>query len=233
MEHIRVNDKVRLEQINPSMAHIIFQTIDRDRDFLKQWLPFINYTWHIEDTQAFIESLGSKGNKGDLVFTIDRTGNGTVVSSPTLKGAAEQLVDTYATAYEFFPALPGGAVDPGDTWADTIQFTSNRAGGETETTSTYLYTLVGDTLVDGKTLLHITYTGENETEGTALNQGMEMMTSMSGDVEGLVLWDPARSLMVHTEGSVELDGTLEMPGSGMPAMTLAVSGAGKAYLQGG
>ena len=70
MEHIRVNDKVRLEQINPSMAKIIFQTIDRDRDFLKQWLPFINYTWHIKDTQAFIESLANEGNKGDLVFTI-------------------------------------------------------------------------------------------------------------------------------------------------------------------
>lgn len=70
MEHIRINHRTRLEKINPSMANIIFQTIDRDRSYLKQWLPFINYTWQVEDTKAFIDSLSSAENKGDLVFTI-------------------------------------------------------------------------------------------------------------------------------------------------------------------
>ncbi|MDX8341612.1 GNAT family protein [Draconibacterium sp. IB214405] len=70
MEHIRVNPKIRLELINLSMAGIIFQTIDRDREFLKKWLPFVNYTNQLEDTEAFISSITRSGNKSDLVYTI-------------------------------------------------------------------------------------------------------------------------------------------------------------------
>lgn len=70
MEHIRVNPKIRLEQMNTSMADIIFQTIDRDREFLKKWLPFINYTSRVEDTESFIASITRPGNKSDLVYTI-------------------------------------------------------------------------------------------------------------------------------------------------------------------
>ena len=36
MKHIRVNHKIRLELINSSMAEIVFQTIDRDREYLKK-----------------------------------------------------------------------------------------------------------------------------------------------------------------------------------------------------
>ncbi|HYQ58288.1 MAG TPA: GNAT family N-acetyltransferase [Draconibacterium sp.] len=70
MEHIRINDKIRLELINPSIANIVFQTIDRDRKFLKKWLPFVTYTSTLEDTKAFIESVAAKDNKSDLVYTI-------------------------------------------------------------------------------------------------------------------------------------------------------------------
>ena len=70
MEHIRVNHKIRLELINSSMVEIIFQTIDHDREFLKKWLPFVNYTNKIEDTKAFIESISKKDIKSDLVYTI-------------------------------------------------------------------------------------------------------------------------------------------------------------------
>ncbi len=70
MEHIRVNQKIRLELINTSMAEIIFETIDRDREYLKKWLPFVNYTSKVEDTEAFIASITRAGNKKDLVYTI-------------------------------------------------------------------------------------------------------------------------------------------------------------------
>ncbi|QIA09839.1 GNAT family N-acetyltransferase [Draconibacterium halophilum] len=70
MEHIRVNHKIRLELINLSMADIVFQTIDHDREFLKKWLPFVNYTSKVADTKAFIESITRKDDKSDLVYTI-------------------------------------------------------------------------------------------------------------------------------------------------------------------
>ena len=49
----------------------------------------------------------------------------------------------------------------------------------------------------------------------------------------LVLWDPARGLMVASESSADMDGTVEVPAAGMPPMPMAVSGSGTVRLQGG
>ncbi|MGM0622300.1 MAG: GNAT family N-acetyltransferase [Bacteroidota bacterium] len=71
MDHLRVNPKVRLEAVNLSMAPVIFEAIDRDRDFLTQWLPFVEYTQKLSDTENFINSLVNQtGKKRDEVFVI-------------------------------------------------------------------------------------------------------------------------------------------------------------------
>jgi len=70
MEHIRINDKIRLEKVKTSMAPVIFQTIDRDREYLKEWLPFVNFTKKERDTELFIESISSPENVKDEIFSI-------------------------------------------------------------------------------------------------------------------------------------------------------------------
>lgn len=70
MEHIRITDKIRLEQIKLSMAPVIFDTINNDRVYLQKWLPFVEFTKRIEDTEAFISSLTTQGNKKDNVYSI-------------------------------------------------------------------------------------------------------------------------------------------------------------------
>ena len=71
MEHITVTDKIRLERIKPSMAPEIFNTIDHNRLYLKQWLPFVEMTNDISDTERFINSVSSdKKYKRDEIFTI-------------------------------------------------------------------------------------------------------------------------------------------------------------------
>ena len=170
---------------------------------------------------------------GDLVFTLDERGRGTVVTVPEVKGDAEQLVTPASFAYEFFPRLPGMSVNAGDVWTDTIQYDVEAAGGTTTTESVLTYTLAGDTVVGGATLLHVTYEGETEVVSQVLNQGMEMIQAASGTVTGMFLWDPARSLMVFTESSVDLDGSVEVPAAGMGAMPLTVTGSGTVQLQGG
>lgn len=70
MEHIRINDKIRLERVNTSMAPVIFQTIERDREYLKEWLPFVNFTKKVSDTELFIESISSPDNVRDEIFCI-------------------------------------------------------------------------------------------------------------------------------------------------------------------
>lgn len=71
MDHLRVNAKIHLEAIRLSAAQVIFETIDRDRGFLKKWLPFVDATHSVADTELFIKSLvGQKDMKKDEVFTI-------------------------------------------------------------------------------------------------------------------------------------------------------------------
>ncbi|WP_297092083.1 GNAT family protein [uncultured Draconibacterium sp.] len=70
MEHIRVDSKIRLEQVNTSMAPVIYEAIDKDREYLSKWLPFVEYTNRVEDTKAFIASITRNDNKKDLVYSI-------------------------------------------------------------------------------------------------------------------------------------------------------------------
>lgn len=179
------------------------------------------------------ETASESDIDGQLVFTIDKTGKGTLVSAPEVKGAAEQLISPTTFVYEFFPRLPGGAADPGDMWTDTIQYEINMEQGDVSSKSVVTYTLVGDTVVDGLTLLHVTYEGDAEAVGTGLSGGTEVVQTFAGDLTGMFLWDPARSLMVWSESSQDLDGTVEVPAAGMPPMPMTISGSGTAYLQGG
>jgi len=71
MELLIVNDKVRLESIKLSMAQEIFTAIDSNREYLQTWLPFVDYTREIFDTEKFIESLIHQGEyKRDQIFAI-------------------------------------------------------------------------------------------------------------------------------------------------------------------
>ncbi len=62
MEHIRVSTTIRLEKINLSMAQVIFDTVVRDKKYLKTWLPFVEYTQQLEDTKLFIQSVSDDDN---------------------------------------------------------------------------------------------------------------------------------------------------------------------------
>ncbi len=57
MEHMRVSQTIRLEKLNLSMSQVIFDTIKRDHNYLKTWLPFVEFTQKVEDTQLFIQSV--------------------------------------------------------------------------------------------------------------------------------------------------------------------------------
>lgn len=63
MEHFRINTAIRLEKVNLSMAQVIFDTIIRDHEYLRTWLPFVEYTQQVEDTQLFIQSVTDSDNE--------------------------------------------------------------------------------------------------------------------------------------------------------------------------
>lgn len=71
MGNISVNKNIRLETAKISMAPEIFASIDRDREYLKKWLPFVEMTCLVSDTEIFLKSIiNQKGKKEDEIYTI-------------------------------------------------------------------------------------------------------------------------------------------------------------------
>jgi len=169
---------------------------------------------------------------GDVVFTMDSRGHSTIVSMPETKGAAGQLASPQSLAYEFFPILPGRAVSPGESWIDTLSYQLQTDQGDTDATTVMTYTLQGDTVVDGVTLLRITLSGRADLTGSGSQEGMEVLQVLSGSVEGTVLWDPARALDVSGFFQRDMDGTVEVPAAGMPPMPMTLTGRSHVRLQG-
>lgn len=57
MNSLTVNKRIRLEPIKYIHAFQIFEAIDQNRDFLSNWLPFVEQTRTQEDTEEFIRSI--------------------------------------------------------------------------------------------------------------------------------------------------------------------------------
>jgi ribosomal-protein-serine acetyltransferase len=68
MEHLVVNNDTRLETVKLSMADIIFSTIDCNREYLKTWLPFVEYTQKVSDTVKFLREITNQtpGKKNEI-----------------------------------------------------------------------------------------------------------------------------------------------------------------------
>jgi ribosomal-protein-serine acetyltransferase len=74
--NLLVDDDLILKEIQLSDANAIFEIIDHQREYLREWLPFIDYTRHIGDTRAYIHSVYDKpSDHRDMVFTIWFQGN--------------------------------------------------------------------------------------------------------------------------------------------------------------
>ncbi len=68
---VEVSDKIHLEEIRLSHSSDIFRTIDGQREYLGKWLPFVETTRALKDTQAFIKSvIETPAEKRELVFAI-------------------------------------------------------------------------------------------------------------------------------------------------------------------
>ena len=66
-----ITDHIRLESLKFSMAEEIFLAIDKDRDYLKQWLPFVDLTMEVSDTKKFIQGINSqKEIRKDEIYSI-------------------------------------------------------------------------------------------------------------------------------------------------------------------
>jgi ribosomal-protein-serine acetyltransferase len=66
---IKVNPDISLHRINYSDAESVFRLIDHHRERLRKWLPFVDITHSVKNTEAFIESLFNPCSR-EMVFTV-------------------------------------------------------------------------------------------------------------------------------------------------------------------
>lgn len=71
---IHISQDIYLKQVDLDSAIDIFKTIDRERTYLREWLPFTDFTKSVEDTKAFVADITAKE---ELAFAI-YDGNGHV-----------------------------------------------------------------------------------------------------------------------------------------------------------
>jgi hypothetical protein len=145
-----------------------------------------------------------------LVFTLDARGRARVVSKPEVPAGLSQLFSADGVAQGFFPRLPGQAPEPGMSWTDTVTYEMTEGGMTAENRSVETYSIAGDTLVDGMTLLKINLVARESVFAEGRQQGMEMVQDLSGTTRGYILWDLARGVMYSRFEESELDGTTEV-----------------------
>jgi len=151
--------------------------------------------------------------EGPLVFTLDRKGAATLVSTPTVKGmAAQQLFDPLTLTHSFFPRLPARPVSAGATWTDTIQYEGPASGGKAKGSSIVTYTVTGDTVVAGRSLLRIAVegTGQESRSGVIEQANADFTRSVKSSMKGWVLWDASRRLMSGSYTEADGSGTMNM-----------------------
>ena len=158
---------------------------------------------------------------GPLEFVMNRRGVVEVTSFPGLTGPDAVVFSFAALAHDLFPRLPDSVVDPGGTWVDTLRWHTDGQRAEVVSRSAYTYTLVGDTLVDGRGLLHIAVAGKVDLMVFVGRPGRLTRRHMTGSSTGIVLWDPERRLVAYHEYERDLEGTVSRPGREPFGLSLA------------
>ncbi|MYA64912.1 MAG: hypothetical protein F4Y21_09725 [Gemmatimonadetes bacterium] len=96
--------------------------------------------------------------------------------------------------------------------------------GEVDLTSTTVtsYTLMGDTVVEDRTLVRIDVEANIALELEADQQGTMIGQALEGSANGFVLWDPERRLVVYGQFARDLEGDMTM--AGIPPIPVGISG---------
>lgn len=181
------------------------------------------------DPMTGTQSVDGDDVSGTLEYVIGRRGDVEITSLPELPAASAQMSPFASLAYQLLPPLPDAVVEPGGMWMDTVTWTADIESMETTSTGILTYTLVGDTLVEGRTLLNLAVSGEVSADAEGNVGGMAMTQSMAGFTTGFILWDAERGLPAYQESERDMEGS--MSAAGMPPFSMFVSGTTRVTLR--
>lgn len=72
---IKVDTHIELKQLEQTDAEDIFKAIDSQREYLGRWLPFVEYTTELSDSEDYVNSvINAPEERFDYVFSIRKNG---------------------------------------------------------------------------------------------------------------------------------------------------------------
>ncbi|RME06205.1 MAG: GNAT family N-acetyltransferase, partial [Bacteroidetes bacterium] len=66
---IKIDEELGLHLARPELAEAIFKAVDKDRLYLRQWLPWVDGTRSAADSAAFIQHSMKMNASGDQLIT--------------------------------------------------------------------------------------------------------------------------------------------------------------------
>lgn len=161
---------------------------------------------------------------GQLVFTLDDRAHATVQEGFEVKMEVAQMVGSKTLAYDLFPRFSTGSLTAGQSWVDTVAV--EEEGEFTASTTTITtYSIVGDTVVNGRSLLRLNTSSEVELSSMGEQQGLGAMSqSLTGTSQGWMLWDRDASMTHSAFSESQMEGVVSVDMAGVPDMALSVSG---------
>lgn len=151
---------------------------------------------------------------GAFSVAVSPGGDVEVVDAPRLDSLLLDIAGPASLVRPFFVQLPGGLAV--DRWVDTVTTVEETGETRTRTRSVITSSLVGDTMVAGRRLLHIRTRAESSMDVDGTSGGVELEQRLTGVTIGTVLWDPVAGLLVWRTESGDLEGTLEVAAAGVP-----------------
>ncbi len=148
---------------------------------------------------------------GELAFALDRVGDATVARRPEVADELSLMVSGLSLANTLFPGLPGTPALPGETWVDSLSYSGEEGSGQLSESSVLTYTVVGDTLVDDRSLLHVTVAGTTTVFNELSISGMQVSQTSELDVSGYILWDHQAGILFESYREEAGSGTVSVP----------------------
>ncbi|MDH3422939.1 MAG: hypothetical protein OEN00_08095, partial [Gemmatimonadota bacterium] len=164
-------------------------------------------------------TMDEGGLAGDFVFDLDVRGRVGSMSSPQATQLGAQVFAAPVVAHTLFPRLPGRVARAGDSWVDSVTYLEDGEAGVTQVQSALTYTLTGESQVDGRTLLEITFAGTAEVRQDLSLEGARINQNSQVEVEGRFHWDARAGVLVDSEMSMSGPGSVRvalLPGAELP-----------------
>ncbi|NNK64031.1 MAG: hypothetical protein HKO98_12595 [Gemmatimonadetes bacterium] len=200
----------QLANVTVEMGSTLDMTFSGGGDALEVTATFREFELSATNPLAGTQRADESQIDGPLVFTIDRTGAGTLVSAPQLGEIVSTGLSPASMAAGFFPRLPARAVSAGEMWTDTVSIDAVEDYGTTRGRTVYDFHAVGDTVVDGRTYLKVAFTSFDERVAQSQQMGTDIIQDVAGEGVGYYLWDAARNLVVEQSIEGRLEGSMEV-----------------------